>query len=84
MLVLAGFGGISLFCADELHANNSLSRVVLGGLSFFWATRLYCQFFVYRPELWRGNTLHTMAHVLFTLLWTLLTAVYATALWRQL
>jgi hypothetical protein len=84
MLVLAGFGGISLFCADELLAHSSLSRVVLGGLSLFWVARLYCQFFVYRPELWRGNTVHTAAHVLFTLLWTFLTAVYTTALWGLL
>ena len=79
MLVLAGFGGISFFCADDLLARSTLSRAVLGGLSVFWVARLYCQFFVYRSELWRGNNLHTVAHILFALLWTFLTTVYATA-----
>jgi len=84
MLVLAGFGRISFFCADDLLARSTLSRAVLSGLSVFWAARLYCQFFVYRSELWRGNNLNTVAHILFALLWTFLTTVYATALCKLL
>jgi len=83
MLVLVGFGGVSLLCADELLARQPLSRVVLGGLAVFWAVRWYCQFFVYRAELWRGNRFNTTAQVLFALAWTFLTAVYATAFLRR-
>ena len=83
MLVLAGFGSLSLLCADDLLVRSRLARVVLGGLSVFWAARWYCQFFVYRPELWRGNKVNTRAHVLFALLWTFLAGVYATAFFRQ-
>jgi len=83
MLVLAGFGSLSLLCADDLIARSPLARAVLGGLSVFWAARCYCQFFVYRPELWRGNRLNTFVHILFASLWTFFMAVYITAFCRQ-
>lgn len=82
MLTLAGFGSLSLLCADDLLTRSPLARAVLGGLSVFWAVRWYCQFFVYRAELWRGNSVNTIAHILFALLWTFLTAVYAAAFLR--
>jgi hypothetical protein len=84
MLVLAGFGGLSLIYAEELLTRSPLSRAMLGGLTVFWAARWYCQLFVYRAELWRGNAFKTKVHVSFVLLWTFLTAVYATAFWRLL
>lgn len=84
MLVLAGFGGLSLFYADDLLLPHPLSRVVLGGLLVFWALRWYCQFFVYRRELWRGHSFNTAIHFLFASLWTYLTVVYATAFWQVL
>jgi len=84
MLVLAGFGSVSLFYADELRGGSPLARFLVGGLTTFWAVRWYCQFFVYRSELWRGNRVHTTAHILFALLWTFLTLVYATAWLRAL
>ncbi|MBI5774821.1 MAG: hypothetical protein HZA89_13890 [Verrucomicrobia bacterium] len=83
MLVLAGFGGVSLLCADDLLMHSPLARAVLGGLSVFWIARWYCQFFVYRPELWRGNSLNTLAHILFAALWTFLAGVYITAFCHQ-
>jgi len=82
MLVLAGFGGLSLLYADELLTRSPLSRAMLGGLTIFWAARWYCQLFVYRAELWRGSSFKTKVHISFVLLWTFLTAVYATAFWR--
>ncbi len=45
--------------------------------SVFWFVRLYCQWFVYKPELWRGKRLETTVHWGFTFLWTALTAVFA-------
>ena len=82
MLVLAGFGSLSLLHADDLLGSNPLARFVLGGLATFWAVRLYCQFFVYRADHWRGNPFNTKAHIAFGLLWTFLTAVYVTAFLR--
>ena len=43
----------------------------------FWAVRLYCQWFVYRPELWRGKRLETALHWWFTIVWIALTGVFA-------
>jgi len=83
MLVLAGFGIVSLFCADDLLTPGRLPRVLLGGLTIFWVVRLYCQFFFYHPDLWRGNAFNTKVHVLFGMLWVFLTAVYATALYQN-
>lgn len=83
MLTLAGFGTVSYLHAAELLERGPLARTVLGGLAVFWGVRWYCQIFVYRAELWRGNTFNTWVHVLFILLWTFLTAVYATAFVRQ-
>jgi hypothetical protein len=82
MLVLAGFGGLSLFWTNELLAANPLSQVILAGLAIFWALRLFCQFFVYRAELWRGHAFNTVMHCVFAILWAYLTAVYATAFWQ--
>src|SRR5688572_18143760 len=65
MLVLFGFGYLSLFYTAELIAPSPLARVLLAGLTLFWSLRWLCQFFVYRPELWRGNRLNTLAHILF-------------------
>lgn len=82
MLVLSGFGLVSLVCTDELLTASRLSRIVLGGLAVFWGVRLYCQFFVYRPELWRGDEFKTRAHVGFALLWFTLAGVYGAAFLR--
>src|SRR5574339_526406 len=68
MLVLVGFGSVSLLHPNELLAGGPLARFSLISLTVFWTTRWYCQFFVYRPELWRGNTLHTAAHIFFAAL----------------
>lgn len=83
MLVLACFGSLSLFYANQLLLGNPLARVILAGLASFWVARWFCQFFVYRPELWRGNSFHTLAHILFALLWTFLAGVYLAAFFRD-
>ena len=84
MLVLAGFGGLSCFYTDELLTPSPLSRAILAGLALFWGARCYCQLFVYRAELWRGDPFKTKAHFASLLLWTFLTTVYATAFYRLL
>lgn len=45
-------------------------------LAAFWAARLYCQWFVYRRELWRGKKFETAIHWLFTGIWTALAALF--------
>jgi hypothetical protein len=45
--------------------------------SAFWAIRLYCQWFVYRAEFWRGKSRETVMHWIFTLVWFSLAALFA-------
>lgn len=49
---------------------------VTWSIATFWALRLYCQFFVYRADLWRGKRMETVVHCIFTGIWTALTAVF--------
>ena len=43
----------------------------------FWAIRLYCQWFVYSMDLWRGKRMETWMHGWFTLVWLALTVLFA-------
>jgi len=42
----------------------------------FWTLRLYCQFFVYRADLWRGKRMETTMHWIFTIIWLALGLVF--------
>lgn len=42
----------------------------------FWALRLYCQWFVYQADLWRGKRLETFMHFWFTGVWIFLVMVF--------
>jgi hypothetical protein len=44
--------------------------------SAFWAIRLYCQWFVYSADLWRGKRGETAIHWIFTVIWLSLTLVF--------
>lgn len=43
----------------------------------FWLIRLHFQWFVYPAHLWRGKRLETVLHVVFTLIWAALTAIFS-------
>lgn len=79
-VVLLLFGALSLLAPQALLEPTRLSRLVLSGIAAFWALRLLCQWFVYDASLWRGNAFRTWMHVVFTLVWIYLVAVYAGAL----
>jgi hypothetical protein len=76
-VVLVLIGTLSLLAPDALLEPTQLTRLVLLGIAGFWALRLYCQWFVFDRTLWRGRRFETVAHLLATLLWSYLTAVYA-------
>lgn len=42
----------------------------------FWVARLYCQWFVYGWELWRGKRRETLIHWLFSFIWLALTVLF--------
>lgn len=49
----------------------------------FWALRLYCQWFVYGRDLWRGKAFETAMHWCFTLIWVCLMTLFALCGLRQ-
>jgi hypothetical protein len=49
---------------------------VTWSIALFWALRLYCQFFVYRADLWRGKRMETTMHWIFTAIWSSLTVLF--------
>jgi hypothetical protein len=53
-----------------------LGKRVCLGLGIFWGIRLYVQFFGYSSQLWRGKTFETVMHIIFSVYWSYLTAVF--------
>src|SRR6476659_7427819 len=50
VLVIIGFGTLSLVHAGTLAAGSPLARAVCGFIAFFWSFRLVWQFFVYEVK----------------------------------
>lgn len=73
MVFLTGL--LCLTSATEMATTTFGKRVSLG-LGIFWITRLFFQFFGYSRLLWKGKAFETTAHVLFSILWTYLSAVF--------
>ena len=71
--------GILMVSSPGLLVTTPLGRRICGGLAFFWGLRLVCQFLWYSSENWKGKPFETAMHVLFSVLWTSLTAVFIAA-----
>ncbi|OYQ48475.1 hypothetical protein CHU92_00675 [Flavobacterium cyanobacteriorum] len=74
-LVVFLMGLLCLTSTTELIETN-LGRKISLGLGIFWSTRLFIQFFGYSTALWKGKAFETVLHILFSLLWTYLSAVF--------
>lgn len=68
-------GLLCLTSATEMATTMFGKRVSLG-LGIFWTTRLFFQFFGYSSLLWKGKKFETTIHVLFSILWIYLSAVF--------
>ena len=77
-MVVFLMGMLCVYAASEM-LQTKLGRILSFGLFLFWLTRLYFQFFVYSPELWKGKRFETIVHVLFSCLWIYFTAVFLLA-----
>ena len=53
-----------------------LGRRIALGLAIFWSFRLVVQLFGYSTELWRRKPFETSVHLLFTVLWAYIAAVF--------
>lgn len=74
-LVLFLMGLLCLTSTNEL-VNTNLGKQISLGFGIFWTIRLFIQFFGYSSQLWKGKTFETIIHVLFTILWTYLSALF--------
>ena len=64
-----------------MTSSSELIGTVLGkrislGLGLFWTTRLFIQFFGYSSKVWKGKIFETTVHILFSLFWIYLSAVF--------
>ena len=71
-------GVLCVTSADDLLSTELGKRILLG-LAFFWGIRLLSQLFWYSPELWKGKRRETIIHVLFLVIWTAMTCIFAVA-----
>jgi hypothetical protein len=83
--LMVGFmGALTLFWSQALIMPSALGLPVAGGLTIFWFIRLYCQWFVYDRELWRGKRFESVFHLLFSAFWLYLTVLFGMCLRLQL
>ncbi len=67
-LVVFLMGLLCVGWSDEL-VNTEFGKVISLGFGVFWFLRLLIQFFGYSSSLWRGKTLETGIHILFSCFW---------------
>lgn len=68
-------GVLCLTSPSEL-LGTTLGRQISLAIGIFWTVRLFVQFFVYSSKVWKGKMLETTVHILFSLFWTYLSAVF--------
>ena len=74
-LTVSLMGVLCLTSASGL-IETELGKKISFGLGLFWAIRLFFQFFVYSPKLWKGKKFETIMHFSFAFLWAYLSFVF--------
>ncbi|WP_346883004.1 hypothetical protein [uncultured Algibacter sp.] len=74
-LTVGLIGVLCVTSASELIETNLGKKISLG-LGVFWLVRLFFQFFVYSPKLWRGKPFETSIHILFSILWCYFSSIF--------
>jgi hypothetical protein len=77
-LVVFLMGLLCLTSAADL-INTEFGRRITLGLAIFWTSRLIIQFFGYSSKLWKGKKFETTVHILFSILWVYVSAVFISA-----
>ena len=68
-------GLLCLNYSDNLLTTSFGQQICLG-LFVFWFIRAVFQFFVYSPKIWKGKRFETVMHILFSILWIYISAVF--------
>ena len=74
-------GILCLISSNEL-VETSFGKKISLGFGIFWFARLFIQFFGYSSKLWKGKTFETIVHIVFSILWAYLTAIFFFVYWR--
>jgi len=74
-LVLLLMGLLCLTSSTEIIETDLGHRLALG-FGIFWSIRLFIQFWGYSPKLWKGKRFESVVHIIFSLLWLYLSAVF--------
>ena len=74
-LVVFLIGVLCLHSPDQL-VHTKLGKTISLGIGVFWLIRLCIQFFGYSSKLWKGKKFETIIHLLFSILWAYLTAMF--------
>jgi len=69
--------GVLCIVAPDEMITTPLGKKISTGLAVFWGIRLWIQFFGYSARLWKGKKTETAIHILFIVLWTYCTGVFA-------
>jgi len=83
MIVHTFFIGLTVFLMGLLclTSSNELIETAFGrkialGFGIFWTIRLFVQFFGYSSDLWKGKKFESSMHIILSLLWIYLSAVF--------
>ncbi len=79
VLVIIGFGLLSVVCASELVGGTLLARSVCAFIALFWATRLGVQFFVFDAKPYLNNAFLKLGYNGLTVVFGYLAVVYSLA-----
>jgi len=79
VLVIVGFGTLTLRHAPAMSAGEPVARALCGLIAIFWAARLAVQWFVFDARPFLTNALLSAGYHALTLGFIYLTAIYAWA-----
>ncbi|MCB9922562.1 MAG: hypothetical protein H6822_10290 [Planctomycetaceae bacterium] len=79
VLVIIGFGLLSVACASELTGGTLLARAVCAFIAFFWAARLVVQFFVFDAKPYLTSAVLKTGYNGLTVVFSYLAVVYSLA-----
>lgn len=79
VLMIVGFGAVSVLLPGELAAGSLLARTVCGFIAVFWGGRLVVQLVYFRPRPYLQNVFLRVGYNALTVLFVYFTAVYGAA-----
>lgn len=68
--------GLLCVTSPQELTQTAFGKKIAFGLAVFWTTRLFIQFFGYSSALWKGKTFETVIHIIFSLLWIYVSALF--------